>query len=135
MANIGNGKPLSTGQVSLLLTFFLDHYKTYGFGPWAVVKKENMEVIGINGIKYLPNFSHPDFGFAFIKDEWSKGFGFETSTAVLQYAQQNLNLKKIGATVSPKNIPSKKLLEKLGLKYHETVTRDSLPIEVYYLKS
>ena len=131
MANVGEGKAYDPEQIAKLLLFFLNHYKEHGFGPWAVIDKRTLEVIGINGIKYLSGFSHVDLGFAFLKKEWGKGLAFETSVAILDFAKKTYHLKNFGANVSPNNLVSIGLLEKLGMTYKETVSRNSVPTKIF----
>lgn len=47
---------------------------------------------------------------------WRKGFGYEATSAILNYAFKNLNLKKIESNPFADNLASRKLLEKLGFK-------------------
>jgi GNAT superfamily N-acetyltransferase len=63
-----------------------------------------------------------DLGFAFLPRFWSKGYAFESASAVLAHARSHLGFKRIVAIVSPGNAPSVGLLEKLGFRL-EGMTR------------
>ncbi len=52
---------------------------------------------------------------------WSKGFAYESASAVLAHGREAFGLKRIVAITSPDNAASKALLEKLGLRYEGTV--------------
>ena len=55
-----------------------------------------------------------DIGYFIHPGHWSKGYGTEAATALLNYLMPQLPEKKIMATVHPENAPSIRVLEKLG---------------------
>lgn len=131
MDPIRGGGALNETQAKQLLDFFLHQYANFGFGPMAVVSSESNKIIGVNGIKRLDDFEHPDLGFAFLKSEWRKGYAFETSQSVMRYASNDLCLQTLYAIVHPDNSPSIRLLKKLGFTFLKTGERHSLPICIY----
>ena len=53
-----------------------------------------------------------DIGFAFLETFRSKGYGYESASAIIEYGVQKLGMKRIVAITSIDNIASGKLLEK-----------------------
>ncbi|WP_268875115.1 GNAT family N-acetyltransferase [Neobacillus niacini] len=51
-----------------------------------------------------------------------RGLSTEAAAAILDYGINTIGLKKIIATVHPENTASKKILEKIGLKYCKTLS-------------
>lgn len=99
-----------------------NQYLITGMGRWAVIEKSTNNFLGWSGIKLEgPKKHHPyqyyDIGYRFLKKYWGKGFATESSKASLKYGFNNLSLKEIYADVDDNNIESKKVLEKLGLKF------------------
>lgn len=47
----------------------------------------------------------------------NQGFAYEAALAYIDYIKDNFNLSKISAHCDTRNVPSKKLMEKLGFKY------------------
>lgn len=47
----------------------------------------------------------------------NQGFAYEAAVAYIDYIKDNFNLSKISAHCDTRNVPSKKLMEKLGFKY------------------
>jgi RimJ/RimL family protein N-acetyltransferase len=94
---------------------FLQSYKDNGFGSYLVLDTLRNEPIGTCGIYKRPNLAHPDIGFAFLPEHFGKGYGYESATAVLDYSREVLGIKTVLAMTLPHNLPSIKLLEKLGL--------------------
>ena len=92
-------------------------YADYGYGPYAMVLKEQDERIGICGLFKRDNLAHPDIGFAVLPDYCGKGLAGEAAFAVLAHARNDLHLPELTAIVSPGNAPSIRLIEKLGLSF------------------
>ena len=101
-------------------TKYIPSYTENGFGSYLVLDKDSGLAIGTCGIYKRGNLAHPDIGFAFMPQFLRKGYGYEASNAVLQYAYNVLKFKKILAFTLPQNTASIKLLEKLGLKSQGT---------------
>jgi RimJ/RimL family protein N-acetyltransferase len=89
-------------------------YAEHGFGLWAVVLKESGIPIGLCGLLQRDYMDAPDLGFAFLPAHQKMGYAYEAASAVLDFAERDLGLKKIFATTLPHNFPSIRLLEKLG---------------------
>lgn len=92
-------------------------YEQHGFGLYLVELKEGGTPAGMCGLVKRPALDHPDIGFAFLPAYWSKGYAFESASAVMTYAREVLALPRVVAIVSPDNEPSARLLGRLGLKY------------------
>jgi ribosomal-protein-alanine N-acetyltransferase len=58
-----------------------------------------------------------DLGFRFVKKFWGMGYATEAAWASLNHGLQTLGHKRIIAYVSPGNIKSHKLLQKLGMSF------------------
>ena len=96
-------------------------YATNGFGLYLVRRKTDRRRLGMCGLVKRPSLPHVDIGFAFLAAHSGKGYAFEAATAVLHHAYSALNLNPIVAITAPDNHRSIRLLEKLGLKFKETV--------------
>ena len=95
---------------------YLPSYKLNGYGAYLVILKETGVVIGSSGLYKRDNLEHPDVGFAFLTEHLGKGYGFEATARVMQYTREELGINTFLGITLPANIPSIKLLEKLGLK-------------------
>jgi len=99
---------------------FLDnynHYKTHGFGRWAVVNKLNDEFLGWCGLKYTEQLNEVDVGFRFFKKHWNKGYATESAKACLDLGFEKFELQKIVGRAMKENVGSIRVLEKIGLLY------------------
>lgn len=94
----------------------------YGYGPYCITAKETGAQVGICGIFRRESLDVPDIGFALLPDFCRRGYAFESAQAVVQHARATLQLPALSAIVSPGNLPSRQLIEKLGLEYQTMIT-------------
>lgn len=97
-------------------------YKTLGFGFWCVVEKSSGLPIGMNGLIKRENLHDVDLGFAFLPESAGKGYAYESSRLILDYAKEALKLEKLIAITNQDNTRSQALLEKLKFKSRGVVT-------------
>jgi len=94
---------------------YISSYEKHGFGPYLVSLKDTGQPIGSSGLYKRNNLEHPDVGFAFLCEYANKGYAYESSQAVMNFAAEKLKLKTIVGITLPENLSSIKLLKKLGL--------------------
>jgi [ribosomal protein S5]-alanine N-acetyltransferase len=132
--NIGNkGVRTIEGARLYILNGPVASYERHGFGLYMVELKESGARAGICGLIKRESLADVDVGFAFLPRFWSKGYAFESASAVKAYALGNLGLARIVAIVNPDNEGSIRVLEKLGLKYERMfrVSDDEPEIKLY----
>jgi len=94
----------------------VESYKRHGFGLYLVELEATGASIGICGLVKREGLDDVDIGFAFLPAFWSKGYAFESASAVMVHARETIGLKRVVAIASPDNKSSFKLLRKLGLE-------------------
>lgn len=99
----------------------LTAYRELGYGMWVVTPKEEAEPVGLAGLVKREVLPHVDVGYAFLERAWGRGYAQEAAAAVLRHAREELGLETICAIVNPDNRASRNVLEKIGLKYVETI--------------
>lgn len=108
-------------------------YQANGFGLYLVAVKETGEAAGMCGLLRRDTLPHPDVGYAFLPEFWSRGYAFEAAKATLDYGRRELGMGTILAIVSPGNAPSIALLRKLGFVFTQNVqTRPDAPETAVY---
>lgn len=73
--------------------------------------------LGWCGLRYFPDQDEVDLGYRFMKKFWGQGFATESSQRCLEYGFKDLKLKRIIAKAMPENIPSIKVIQKLGMTF------------------
>lgn len=96
-------------------------YEKFGFGLWLVELKESRESVGICGLIKRDTLEDVDIGFAFLERFWSKGYAVESASAVMDYARNSLQLKRVVAITVPGNLGSIKVLEKIGMRFEKMI--------------
>ncbi len=76
--------------------------------------KKDGELIGELALHDFDYFGGVEIGFRFFKEYQGKGFAFESATALIKYCKNTLGAKRIKAKCLKENLPSKKLIERLG---------------------
>ena len=97
-------------------------FEDYGYGPYCMSLKSDGSMIGICGLFRRENLEDPDIGFGVLPDFCGKGYAGEAAVAVVDYARSELRIDRITAIVSPTNVPSISLIEKLGLSFVRMIT-------------
>lgn len=91
-----------------------------GFGFLLMIEKATGELVGHAGIKRVDNplAKNPgDFetGWLVREDRWRRGYAFEAVRAVLDWAFTRHQAPHVVAMTATRNVPSWKLMEKLGM--------------------
>ena len=58
-----------------------DHYRKYGYGRWAAIRKVDHVFVGWCGLK-MNEDDILDIGYRFFKKYWGKGYATETANAL-----------------------------------------------------
>ena len=136
-------KPIKTrDQSNEAIQFIRGQYKERGIGRFTAVEKSSGDFIGWTGLKFNTGDKEVlgdkrdfyDIGYRFIPRYWGKGYGTESSIAMLNYGFNELNLETICGAAEIGNIASNKILQKIGLKYIEQFPCDGEMINWYELK-
>lgn len=112
----GNAPFVSVEEAKMFIITY-DHYRLFGLGRWALIRKEDNEFVGWCGLKYTPDLDEYDIGFRLFKSFWNKGYATEASIACIKYGFTKSGIKSIIGRAMRENIASIKVLEKSGLTY------------------
>lgn len=89
-------------------------------GFCSVIEKQSGKFAGWCGLWELKENAEIEVGYAVAKDFWGRGFASESAQAFLEYGFKKLNLEKIVAVARPENTASRRVMEKIGMKYDYT---------------
>jgi len=90
-------------------------YAQNGFGLWRVVETATGLPRGLCGLVRRDGLDHPDVGYAFLPAARGKGYAVEAAQATLDHGRRALGMGRIVAIVTPGNLASIKVLERIGL--------------------
>jgi RimJ/RimL family protein N-acetyltransferase len=123
----------STSQTEKAIDNFIDSYKQFGFGLWAVTLKERDLLIGYCGlaIDRIDEQDEPEIGYRLDSKFWGKGFATEAASASIQYGFDSIELPYILGAAKRQNAASIRVLQKIGMTFdRETIFR-AVPMDVY----
>jgi [ribosomal protein S5]-alanine N-acetyltransferase len=84
---------------------------------WGITLKGSGQVIGSCGfLNMLTKHYRTEVGYELSKEYWGKGIASEALEAVVTYGFRHFQLERIQALIEPANLPSQKLVERLGFR-------------------
>ena len=100
-----------------LLHQIQEDFRQERFMKWAIARQPDDLMIGTATL-FNFNFDNgrAEIGYSLARDQWGNGYCNEALTALLNYAFDELNLRRIEADVDPRNGPSIRTLERLGFQ-------------------
>lgn len=121
----------------------IKRYQEYNhqFGLWAVVLRENGEMIGQCGLTLQPTPIGQvlEIGYLFQKDYWHHGYAIEAASACKQYAFHVLGAEEVFSIIRDTNIASQKLAKRNGMTVRGRFIKHyygiDMPHEIFSVKN
>jgi RimJ/RimL family protein N-acetyltransferase len=98
-----------------------DAFTQRGWGTLAVVPVDHGICVGYCGVRPLVCTPDVELAFALERSWWGNGYATEAATAALDAAFCSLRCESVVGTVYPENLASRRVLEKLGLRFEKEV--------------
>ncbi len=118
MRYVGDGSTRDQQQMGKELDMLISHYvRNQAPGIWATTLKNGNSFVGASGLVHYDNTTEVEVGYRFLKQYWNQGYATEASVGLLKYGFETLHLTKIVSSTHPDNIASRRVLEKIGMKY------------------
>lgn len=99
------------------IQYQINHWHIYGYGHWALVMHETGQIIGWNGLEFLPDTNETEVGYLLSRAFWGKGYATEAANAAVQFGINKIRLNEIIGLTHPENTASQRVLEKCGLSF------------------
>lgn len=96
------------------------HFNEYGFGLWALERKDTGAFIGFTGLSHV-NFEAPftpavEIGWRLARRHWGLGFASEAAWTSLRVAFGQLGLEEVVSFTAQCNLPSEKVMQAIGMQ-------------------
>jgi RimJ/RimL family protein N-acetyltransferase len=113
--------PLSRAESDAMVGRIRLHFATRGFGLWAVEIPDVTAFAGFIGLS-VPRFEAPfmpcvEIGWRLVPDCWGKGYATEGAKTALQFGFGTLKLPEIVSFTVVANQPSRRVMERLGMRH------------------
>jgi [ribosomal protein S5]-alanine N-acetyltransferase len=107
----------SKKEANKLIESFSNGLKNGGPMRWAIVNKEQDEIIGTCGFHNISKGHHRcEIGYDLSPTYWGKGIMTEALVPLISYLFKERDMIRIGAVIVQHNAASAKVVEKLGFK-------------------
>jgi ribosomal-protein-alanine N-acetyltransferase len=113
---------LTRAQSDSLVDRINEHFTKHGFGFFAAELREDQSFIGFVGVA-VPSFrAHftpcVEIGWRLAANYWGRGLATEGARAVVKYAFEELALDALVSFTVPRNIRSRRVMEKIGMTHN-----------------
>ena len=113
----------------------MECYRSHGFGPWALVEKASLELVGFCGVypEVVGNLEEIGLGYRLSQKYWGKGLASESSKAVVEYAFTQKRVSSVVVIIEPEHTASVRVAEKAGFSSFETIDFNDRLVRLYRL--
>ena len=130
-------KPYDREMTKGWIEWNLRNYAQYAFGLWAVVQKKDGLFLGDCGltIQQVDDKPELEIGYHILRSNWGRGFATESAVACRDYAFDQLGKNRVISWMTPDNLASRRVAEKVGMRLEkETQNRIGTISVVYSMK-
>lgn len=117
MRYIGPGVTLSRDETEVNLRNIVSAFRRRGFGRWALEKKAGGRVVGYCGLSLGLEEVGVELAYMLARSEWGTGLATEAGHACLRYGFERLGVESIAGLTMHDNWKSRRVLERVGMKY------------------
>ncbi len=92
-------------------------YRRWGFGLWAVIRREDGEMVGQCGLTMQPWKGEEvlEIGYLFCRRHWHRGYATEAALACKEYAFRVLGAEEVCSIIRDTNLPSQRVAARCGM--------------------
>lgn len=103
----------------------ISRYQRWGFGLWAVIRKETGEMIGQCGLTMQPwkEGEVLEVGYLFQRLYWHQGYASEAAAACMEYAFTVLHAKEVCSIIRDTNTASQNVALRNGMTLTDSQTK------------
>lgn len=135
MATLGGVR--SDAQTRAYLTENLEHWDRHGYGLWMFRERTSGAFVGRGGLRHVTLEGTPEIEvtYALTQASWGRGYASEMAAASLEVGFGQLGLKDLVAFALPDNHASRRVMEKVGLRYERDIAYHDLRHVLYRIRA
>ncbi|MSO20376.1 MAG: N-acetyltransferase [Acidobacteria bacterium] len=128
-----SGGVQSSEQCRGMFRAAVEHWDQYGFGRWVWFEKDGGALVGLAGFRCMTVDDWPEvtLGYLLKPGYWGQGYATEIAGALVGLSFARLGMESIIALTAPGNAASRRVLEKVGMKYNREGMYENLPHVIY----
>ena len=117
MRYLPGGVPLPRERLDGVVERTHDHWQRHGYGVWVVCDLIGGEVMGQCGLRSVEEAGETEVLYALARATWGRGLATEAARAALAFGFERTGLQRIVAYAVPDNVASRRVIEKLGMRF------------------
>ena len=110
-------EPVSMGQIEGTFAQSVREFAEKGLGLFGICLRGEANLLGLCGFRSLENTDEIELAYQLSQEWWGRGFATEAARACLHHVFEEVGLERVMAGVEPQNVSSKRVLQKLGMRY------------------
>jgi RimJ/RimL family protein N-acetyltransferase len=136
MTGLGREPVSAVEDVRAMIDEMVSGWRTEGLGPFICETAEaEPQVVGQAGVMIFDtrgwtastwadarDHAQPELGWALIPAHWGRGYATEAAAAIRQWAYEHRSIEQLVSLISPGNLRSQRVAERLGAVPTDTVT-------------
>ena len=131
MRYITGGIPWTDGKIQSFIERQVKLYAEHGYCRWKLTEQSTGEVIGFCGPGSWRDAGEPEIGWWLARRCWGRGLATEAARAALRDAFERARLDRLISVAMPANSASRRIMEKLGLRFEATFESEGTPLVRY----
>lgn len=100
-----------------IVTHQLTHWDEHNLGWWAVAPHGGSELIGWNGLQYLPETDEVEVGYLLSQQFWGRGYAIEGAKTSIKLGFENFSFGEIIGLTHPENFASQNVLKRYEMHF------------------
>lgn len=123
----------SAGQTRRFLAWNVAHWRRHGCGLWVFRNRADGRFVGRGGLRHTAIGGVPEveIAYALLPEFWGKGLATEMARVCLDVGLHQLGLENVVAFTLPDNHASRRVMEKVGLRYEREIVHHDLRHMLY----
>ncbi|MCZ4061314.1 GNAT family N-acetyltransferase [Pantoea sp. LMR881] len=107
----------------------------YGYSWWAIKEKASGVIVGAACLQHLANVENAplEIGWRLVPEQNGKGYATEAAKAIINFASEQTGATYLVAVADPENIPSQRVMQRLGMTYKAIEQHYDVSCVVYEL--
>jgi RimJ/RimL family protein N-acetyltransferase len=135
MHGLGRDPVSAVEEVRAIIEGMADGWRTDGVGAFILETATDRQVVGQAGLMIFDtrgwtpstwakagSHAQPELGWGLMRAHWGHGYATEAAAAIRDWAQQRRKIDRLVSLISPDNVRSQRVAERLGAVPTETVT-------------
>jgi RimJ/RimL family protein N-acetyltransferase len=114
MRYVHGGVPLSEEESDEFMARQARQLTTHSVCMGAMVEKSSRRIVGVAGVQ--PLGAELEIGWWLARDVWGRGFATEAGRAAMNHVLDTLARPRVLAIIDPGNVPSQRVVERLGMR-------------------